>query len=336
MKKYKIAVLTALIIGSTVMISGEKNTFAKESPSVKLELNNINSNDYSNQISGTYKVTNNGSKAIDLSQVKIKYYYTKDSNVNQDFHCYYSAVYGGVYRGITSAVKGTFISMNNAIDSADTYLEISFNKDAGMLNTNETVEIQTCINKQDWSNYNQRNDYSFSNIKNIVVTVDNKVISGVAPTKENENVTKEDLKVELAESSVNRGEIFEIPIYLKGEIEQSIAGFSYKLKFDSSKFEVLSIEAGEVIPSVSENFASEIYQDTEGNTVASMLFIDSSINENETIKNNGVIAKVKVKAKENAVTGSSEVTFTGSNNAFINISGNEIQVPLNSGKVKIK
>ena len=50
--------------------------------------------------------------------------------------------------------------MNKPLSNADYYLEIGFNND--VIKTGETVECKVRFNKNDWSNYNQSNDYSFN------------------------------------------------------------------------------------------------------------------------------------------------------------------------------
>ncbi len=100
-------------------------------------------------ISPNFKVTNNGSNALNMSAVTIRYYFTKDSNSTQNFSC------------DVSGVTGNFIDMTTPTPTADNYLEIRF--PAGMFLASKTsIELKTDISKADGSSYNQGNDYSFS------------------------------------------------------------------------------------------------------------------------------------------------------------------------------
>jgi mannan endo-1,4-beta-mannosidase len=108
-----------------------------------------------NTISPKFKLTNTGDEAIALSDVTIRYYYTKDGNQAQSFWCDWSHVG-------SSNITGTFVTMEKPQTNADCYLEIGFTSAAGNLAANQSIEIQTRIAKADWTNYNQANDYSFA------------------------------------------------------------------------------------------------------------------------------------------------------------------------------
>ncbi len=102
-----------------------------------------------NTISPNFKIANYGVNSLSLSNVNIRYYFTKDSDSSQNFNC------------DISGVTGTFTDMTTPTANADNYLEISF--PAGMsLAPNTTIEVKTGISKSDSSEYNQENDYSFS------------------------------------------------------------------------------------------------------------------------------------------------------------------------------
>ncbi|MNN02725.1 Exoglucanase-2 precursor [compost metagenome] len=119
---------------------------------VQYRTNDTSAND--NQIRAHFKVINNGDEAISLSNVKLRYYYTIDGDKAQQFNCDY-AVVG------SSNVSGSFVKLNTAVTGADYYLEISFGPNAGTLAPGaDSGEIQIRINKSDWSNYAEADDYS--------------------------------------------------------------------------------------------------------------------------------------------------------------------------------
>ncbi|PXV95554.1 mannan endo-1,4-beta-mannosidase [Lachnotalea glycerini] len=115
--------------------------------------------DTTNTISPKFRITNTGDKAISLSDVKIRYYYTKDGDQEQSFWCDWSNIGA-------SNVTGTFVTMDNKTENADNYFEIGFSSEANQLDVNKSIEVQIRIAKTDWSNYNQSNDYSFQDNAN--------------------------------------------------------------------------------------------------------------------------------------------------------------------------
>ncbi|MNP61671.1 Endoglucanase 5 precursor [compost metagenome] len=79
--------------------------------------------------------------------------------------------------------------MNDSKTSADYYIEISFNNGAGNLAPGATTgEIQTRINKNNWSNYNELNDYSYDATKTsytewnkVVLLNQDSIVWGIEP-----------------------------------------------------------------------------------------------------------------------------------------------------------
>ncbi len=108
-----------------------------------------------NTIYPKFMLVNNGTTDINLSDVKIRYYYTVDGDTSQNFSCDWSTV------GQTN-VTHQFIVLNPSKSGADYYLEIGFNSETGSLSPGSSIEIQSRISKNDWSNYTQSNDYSFN------------------------------------------------------------------------------------------------------------------------------------------------------------------------------
>lgn len=105
------------------------------------------------------RIVNNGTTAVDLSKVKVRYYYTIDGERAQQFNVDYAALGG-------SNVLGSFVKLEPAVTGADYYVEISFSAGAGSLAPGaNTGEIQLRINKTDWSNYNEADDYSYDATK---------------------------------------------------------------------------------------------------------------------------------------------------------------------------
>ncbi|PWW02819.1 mannan endo-1,4-beta-mannosidase [Paenibacillus cellulosilyticus] len=124
--------------------------------SLKIQMYSGNTTDSSNTIAPRIKLVNTGTTALDLTTVKLRYYYTVDAtNKTQAFWCDWAGIG-------SSNVTGTFVTMASAKTGADTYFEIGFTSGAGSLAAGASTEIQIRIARTDWTNYTQSNDYSFS------------------------------------------------------------------------------------------------------------------------------------------------------------------------------
>ncbi len=136
-----------------------------DSKDLTVEFHNLNTTASSNTITGIYKIKNNTSSVVDLREVKLRYYYTKDKDVLQYFYCDHAASMGSNgdnYTAFTSSVRGTFASMSPTTSMADTYLEISFaDVTYARIPAGGIATINTRIARTDWTNYNMLNDYSY-------------------------------------------------------------------------------------------------------------------------------------------------------------------------------
>lgn len=121
---------------------------------VKVEMMNTNTNATSNGIMQKFRIKNTSDSAINLSDLKLRYYYTVDGELAQNFWCDYSSIG-------SENVVGTFVKAD-ASDKADYYLEITFKSGAGVVNPGAEFEVQGRFSKSDWSMYDQANDYSFN------------------------------------------------------------------------------------------------------------------------------------------------------------------------------
>ncbi len=121
---------------------------------IKLQMFNGNSSATTNGIAPRIKLINTGTTAINLSEMKIRYYYTINGEKAQAFWCDYSTIG-------SSNVNGTFVKLSTPKTNADYYLEFSFKSGAGTLNAGQSMEVQGRFSKTDWTNYSQTDDYSF-------------------------------------------------------------------------------------------------------------------------------------------------------------------------------
>lgn len=107
----------------------------------------------SNQIAPKFCIMNPTAKTIDLKTVKIRYYYTIDGEKPQTFSCDYTMIGEG-------NVTGTFNKMEKPTADADHYMEIGFK--SGEIPPEESVYFSTRVWKTDWSDIDQKNDYSYN------------------------------------------------------------------------------------------------------------------------------------------------------------------------------
>lgn len=140
--------------------------------------------DTASDIRGFVKIKNTGTKPVNLADIKVRYWFTKDSASSQTFQCDYAHI------GKTN-VTGTFVDIENPVAKADNYLEIGFASDAGILGPGaDTGDIQFRIINGSYGNYDKDNDYSYnSNAKdytenpNITAYVKSVLAYGVPPVE---------------------------------------------------------------------------------------------------------------------------------------------------------
>jgi trimeric autotransporter adhesin len=160
MRKKSISLIMALIMLITLFTS-QLSAFAADS-NIKVQFNNGNTSTTSNSIYAKFKVFNTSSSSINLADLKLRYYYTIDVEKQQSFWCDHSGMMSGnTYVDVTKKVTGTFVKMSSPTSTADYYLEVGFASDAGSIPAGGSIEVQTRIAKNDWSNYDQSNDYSY-------------------------------------------------------------------------------------------------------------------------------------------------------------------------------
>ena len=130
--------------------------------SVKVSAYNITKSNSVNTIDPYIMVENTGDTEINLSDIKIRYYYTVEGDIAQTYYCDYASVSGsGSHKNITTSVSGKFNKVTGN-SGCDYYLEICFSSSAGVLKPGEKVIVQNRFSKINWSNYTQGNDYSFN------------------------------------------------------------------------------------------------------------------------------------------------------------------------------
>lgn len=129
---------------------------------VKLEACNKKDKDDSKKLTPRYILYNTGKAAINLEEVKIRYYYTVDGDSAQEYKIVWQ---GSGNKNIT----GKFAKLEKPFDKADCYFETSFLNEAGLLQPGESIEIHNEIKNIDKSEFIQTNDYSYIESKDYTV-----------------------------------------------------------------------------------------------------------------------------------------------------------------------
>jgi endoglucanase len=102
-----------------------------------------------------FKLFNNGMTPIPLSEMTLRYWYTIDSAQAQTAFVDFATIGG-------TNVSLSFAAVSPARMNADFYLQVSFAAAAGNLAAGaNTGNIQTRFHKNDFSVYNEANDYSY-------------------------------------------------------------------------------------------------------------------------------------------------------------------------------
>lgn len=112
-----------------------------------------------NQFKPHFNIMNQGSTAVPLSELSLRYYFTAEGNEQLEFNCDWAMV------GCAN-LNAAFVKMNSVKPTADTYLEITFKSAAGsLLPGGQTGDIQTRNHSSSWTNLDESNDYSYDPAK---------------------------------------------------------------------------------------------------------------------------------------------------------------------------
>ena len=133
---------------------------------LSIKMNYDNNGSSANAIAGTIEITNNGSSTVELSKIKINYYFTKDGG-DMVFDCYHAATNSstGKYTALTDKVKGTYSAATG--EDRDTCLTITVG--SGSLAKGDTLTISFSAHRSDWQNMDLSNDWSHKSVNNIEI-----------------------------------------------------------------------------------------------------------------------------------------------------------------------
>lgn len=114
-----------------------------------------NTDPHQNQIGAHFQIVNRGRQDVQLRDLTIRYWFVEAGDKPLKFWCDYAKLGG-------TNVAAAFHKLDKPVTGADSYLEISFSDDAGVVSAGgDSGEIQTRSAKDDWSAFDQSRDYSF-------------------------------------------------------------------------------------------------------------------------------------------------------------------------------
>lgn len=124
-------------------------------------------------------IANNTGADIDISQLEIGYFFTKDGKDALNFWCDHAAVMtgSGGYTAVTEGVKGEFVGASG--ENSDTKCAIKFG--SGTLENGGTLTAQIRITAADWTEFNTANDFSNGNAEHLYILKNGSPIFGTAP-----------------------------------------------------------------------------------------------------------------------------------------------------------
>lgn len=110
----------------------------------------------SSQLAPDIQIANNGTTALPLSNITVRYWFTEDGTQPLTWACDYAPV------GCAN-ITGTFGTVSPAATGADHYLQLSFSSAAGSVPPGQTSGgIQNRIYQANFASMTQTNDYSFN------------------------------------------------------------------------------------------------------------------------------------------------------------------------------
>jgi|LSQX01.2.fsa_nt_gb hypothetical protein len=175
-----------LIINFFSVLGQNAYVYANTGNNISVEFYNFDRASSVGTINLRFKVYNTDNTDVNLSALKLRYYFT-DDNVSPVTSLIDYASNNGL-SAISNHVSCSIISIN--ANNANKYLEYGFTSSAGLLKPGSFVELNSRLYQSNYSqNFDQNNDYSFcsqnssyAEWNNITAYFNGALISGTEPT----------------------------------------------------------------------------------------------------------------------------------------------------------
>ena len=147
-----------------------KSDDAVKEGSLKIKLLSRRKDSKAETIVSDFHIINTSGKDIDLTKVKVRYYFTREGRADLE-----SAVYHYSIRGTKDESKFRQLNNNDVkisfhkVSGSDMYMEIEFA--SGVLKKDEYAYVMTAFNNTKWYEFDQNDDYSYiPNCEDFTVT----------------------------------------------------------------------------------------------------------------------------------------------------------------------
>ncbi|MFD5637527.1 cellulose binding domain-containing protein [Streptomyces sp. NPDC127077] len=153
----RVALALSALLGGTALVAVPMSAPAAAAGGLAVQYRTSASGATADQSEPWFKVRNTGSTTVQLSQVRIRYYFKADSaSAGYRFACSWAV------KGCAN-VTGTFGTLAHPTATADRYLEVGFTSTAGALAPGaDTGDMQLRFYQSSWQSVNQADDYSFN------------------------------------------------------------------------------------------------------------------------------------------------------------------------------
>lgn len=305
------------------VVSGTEPTPVKDDSSestpaqVSVDLT-LENGENANSLAPTFIIKNTGDEEVDLTTMKLKYFYTADGSEAETFNCYYAGTIDGEYINYTDSIDGKIAKLSTEVSNADSYIQIGF-KD-GTLAVGQSAKVQTSVNKDGWKDYNQSDDYSYGNSKHVAVYSNDKLIWGSEPDRTPVIVSS---KLNKTSISVDKAKINDetVKITLNGNKFTGISGLTEGTDYTVTNGDTVVIKS-EYLHTLTVGTSSLVFNFNAGDSQKLNVNVTDTTVENP-VEKDAVITPVSVDYNKQDKA-DVDVTMTLNGNTLTSIKNNDV------------
>lgn len=137
-----------------------KSEDAVNEGSLKIKLLSKRKEPKAETIVSDFHIINTSGKDIDLTKVKVRYYFTREGRADLEPSVYHYSIRGTKDESRFRQLNNNDVKISfHKVSGSDMYMEIEFA--SGVLKKDEYVYIMTAFNNTKWDRFEQDNDYSY-------------------------------------------------------------------------------------------------------------------------------------------------------------------------------